>query len=1045
MSPARIITFYSYKGGTGRSMALANVAWILASTGKNVLLIDWDLEAPGLHRYLHPFLTDKELTSTEGLIDFVVQYADRAARKTRRATNNWYEPYANILQYASSLNHPFQKGTIDFVPAGRQGADYATRVNSFNWQHFYEQLDGGLFFEAAKESMAGYDYVLIDSRTGVSDTSGICTVQMPDVLVVCFTLNIQSIEGAAAVAESALAQRRDDRGRATLKIFPVPTRVELTEQGKLKAARDVARERFSPLLDHLGKDRDQYWEGVEVLYQPYYAYEEILSVFGDAPGKPSSMLSSMEMLAGRLTGRRVPLRMRASTQAERDAILARYARGSIESFPNLIRRLQGHTASVRAVSLSPDNKQALSGSEDKTVRLWDVATGETVRTFEGHFDAVQSVAFTPDGTTGVSGGSDNQVLVWDLRRGKKPKQALEHSAQVHAVALSADGEYVVSGTADGDVLQWEIETGLMLWSFRGHAGAVAAVSISEDGRFAVSGGHDNIIILRDLTSGNPVRTFSGHSGEVNSLCLSGDGRRLVSGSSDKRLILWDVQTGAMLLKMRGHNGKVYATDMSRDGRYALSGSADKTLMLWNLESGKPVRTFQGHSSPVNSVRFAADSRSALSASDDGSLIVWDLSSAIATTQEEVRAPEVAPKLTKEKVVATTPHPATKPQVVDGETDAPWFYVSVASTDRDKYFERFLADLSQEISVLRGRRVNMFFDNIDFYVGEIASDLWLRKLRQALRTCKVAVCIIAPAYFASTVCGKEFAVFRERNADSTRGIFPINWARPFALPTVMSNFQLFHKNQPSSYMELGLAHLMRLSRYRDEYQTMVSDLAIQLLDMATKNPLPEFPGTTDYEHIRSAFADEERRYPAFDGIFKEFGVKSHVRESTFRSGGFDSDLNQVRFFFVEENPFGTSLTFIAMEIATNLKLNYFGSESSSPEAVISEIEASAETSSILVITVGPGLEPFLDPLIQQIEMVDPTRCALLVLSGVQRALPPLPANLGYIATGLVSEVSYRGALETAIVNIRHSNIAKGLGVSVRTEGGGPSSPMLPTPA
>src|SRR5215813_12543853 len=97
----RIITFYSYKGGTGRSMALANVAWILAMNGKRVLVIDWDLEAPGLHRYFHPFLEDKELAQCEGLIDFVMQYAETAVTRTKtKRTKDWYKSCANILRYA---------------------------------------------------------------------------------------------------------------------------------------------------------------------------------------------------------------------------------------------------------------------------------------------------------------------------------------------------------------------------------------------------------------------------------------------------------------------------------------------------------------------------------------------------------------------------------------------------------------------------------------------------------------------------------------------------------------------------------------------------------------------------------------------------------------------------------------------------------------------------------------------------------------------------------------------------------------------------------
>src|SRR5262245_59676244 len=168
---ARIVTFYSYKGGTGRSMALANVAWILAANGKRVAVIDWDLEAPGLHRYLHPYMRDPGLLDSTGIIDFVMAYARAAIKPAKgKPDPSWYVPHANLLRHASSLRYDFPApGTIDFIPSGRQGEDYAARVNSFNWSAFYENQQGGLFLEAAKQSLGRYDYVLIDSRTGVSD------------------------------------------------------------------------------------------------------------------------------------------------------------------------------------------------------------------------------------------------------------------------------------------------------------------------------------------------------------------------------------------------------------------------------------------------------------------------------------------------------------------------------------------------------------------------------------------------------------------------------------------------------------------------------------------------------------------------------------------------------------------------------------------------------------------------------------------------------------------------------------------------------------
>ncbi|HEY2292288.1 MAG TPA: pYEATS domain-containing protein [Thermoanaerobaculia bacterium] len=299
----RIITFYSYKGGTGRSMALANVGWILASAGRRVLLIDWDLEAPGLHRYFHPFLTDKELSSTPGLIDFFIDFTttSRVVTTTPQPPEEapWYEVNASLLRYACPIEWEFPSGgALELVPAGRQDAAYSMCVTSFDWQEFYERLGGGVFLEAVKRQLREqYDYILIDSRTGISDTSGICTVQMPDDLIVCFTFNEQSLKGAAAVADSADRQRRRDSGEPSLRIWPVPTRVELAEKERLEAARDAARATFDRYLGHLRRrERASYWGMIEVLYQPYFAYEEVLAIFAERKRRNASLLASLEAL-----------------------------------------------------------------------------------------------------------------------------------------------------------------------------------------------------------------------------------------------------------------------------------------------------------------------------------------------------------------------------------------------------------------------------------------------------------------------------------------------------------------------------------------------------------------------------------------------------------------------------------------------------------------------------------------------------------------------------------------------------------------------------
>jgi tetratricopeptide (TPR) repeat protein/cellulose biosynthesis protein BcsQ len=353
-----IITFYSYKGGTGRSMAVANIAWILASSGKRVLTVDWDLEAPGLHRYYAPFLSDKDLTGSEGLIDLLIEFRDATAIGHAGAgDDNWHEAYADISPYVVSLDWDFPRGgTLDLLPAGRQGASYSARVNSFDWEEFYERRGGGVFLEAVKEKMrADYDYVLIDSRTGVSDTSGICTVQMPDAVVVCFTLNNQSVKGGAAVAHSIYEQRLR-KGRE-IAIFPVPMRVEPFEKNKLDLRREYAKEMFKLFPSHLPpQSRAQFQEDTQVKYLPYYAYQEILATFGNRPGESdsTSLLAPAERLMTYLTdylpGEQIS-RMEASEHLEsrRQSVLALFEgkQGAADSTQLLIQSADAAWAGLR--------------------------------------------------------------------------------------------------------------------------------------------------------------------------------------------------------------------------------------------------------------------------------------------------------------------------------------------------------------------------------------------------------------------------------------------------------------------------------------------------------------------------------------------------------------------------------------------------------------------------------------------------------------------------------------------------------------------------
>ncbi|OKJ16640.1 ATP/GTP-binding protein [Streptomyces sp. CB00316] len=289
-------------------MALANTAWILAANGKRVLAVDWDLEAPGLHRFFHPFLDPATLGATTGVIDLITEYAWAATSPAQRA-EDWHRDYARIQPHAVSLTPEAlgwefpQGGTLDFVSAGRQNREYSATVSTFDWDNFYDRLGGGHFFDALREDMkSNYDYVLIDSRTGLSDIADICTVHLPDVLVDCFTLSDQSIDGAASVARQ-IAERYTGR---PISIFPVPMRIDEGEKEKADAGRALARLKFDRLpRDLSGDELTAYWGAVEIPYRPYYAYEETLATFGDEAGLTNSLLSAFERLAAVITDREI--------------------------------------------------------------------------------------------------------------------------------------------------------------------------------------------------------------------------------------------------------------------------------------------------------------------------------------------------------------------------------------------------------------------------------------------------------------------------------------------------------------------------------------------------------------------------------------------------------------------------------------------------------------------------------------------------------------------------------------------------------------------
>jgi WD40 repeat protein len=279
----------------------------------------------------------------------------------------------------------------------------------------------------------------------------------------------------------------------------------------------------------------------------------------------------------------------------------------------------GHTSAVTAVSFSPDGQSILTGSSDKTAKLWDLR-GNTLQVFLGHTSAITAVSFSPDGQSILTGSSDKTAKLWDLR-GNALQVFLGHTSAVTAVSFSPDGQSILTGSSDHTAKLWGLR-GNALQTFSGHTHPVTAVAFSPDGESILTGSSDKTAKLWDIR-GNALQTFSGHTSYVTAVAFSPDGQSILTGSLDKTAKLWDVRGNALQIFL-GHTSAVFAISFSPDGESILTGSSDKTAKLWDIR-GNALQTFSGHTSAVTAISFSPDGESILTGSSDHTAKLWGLS------------------------------------------------------------------------------------------------------------------------------------------------------------------------------------------------------------------------------------------------------------------------------------------------------------------------------------------------------------------------------------------------------------------------------------
>ncbi|MBD2091188.1 hypothetical protein H6F67_15140 [Microcoleus sp. FACHB-1515] len=271
----------------------------------------------------------------------------------------------------------------------------------------------------------------------------------------------------------------------------------------------------------------------------------------------------------------------------------------------------GHSGDVTALAVSPDGYFFASGSRDRSIKLWDIASGKLVQTFagrslwsaSGHRGRINALTFSPEGNLLISGSDDGTIKLWNLASRKLTRTIEAHDWGVDAIAT--DAELLASGGGEGAVTLWDLDAGKRILSAGKHSERVNAIAFSPNGQFLASGSDDRTIRLWNLDRQQLDRSIEAHSASVCALVFLDD-RTLISASEDKTLKFWQVERGELLTILAAHHSAVTALAIAPRSQIVASASADQTVKLWDLSARRRIATLE-HDWSVGAIAFTPDS------------------------------------------------------------------------------------------------------------------------------------------------------------------------------------------------------------------------------------------------------------------------------------------------------------------------------------------------------------------------------------------------------------------------------------------------------
>lgn len=275
-----VFTFYSFKGGVGRSMTLVNIGEIFAQAGLRVLLVDFDLEAPSLETY-YPDNSETILNSA-GIVDLLESYKRAIASPgPLHQTADSPLPFEDIRTAMVNVWNDGNGGTIHLIPVGRRSDDnmgrYVNAVRGFDWNDFYDNWEGELYFRwLRQEFTAQADVTLIDCRTGITEAGGVCCGQLADAVVLFCAATVQQISGSVIMVSRLSDPRLAELRETPLKLLVVPSRIESYELHQLNQFKERFNKAFEKSVPEGVTCEDLWYSAIPFI--PYYSFGNHIAV-----------------------------------------------------------------------------------------------------------------------------------------------------------------------------------------------------------------------------------------------------------------------------------------------------------------------------------------------------------------------------------------------------------------------------------------------------------------------------------------------------------------------------------------------------------------------------------------------------------------------------------------------------------------------------------------------------------------------------------------------------------------------------------------------